>query len=421
MSIPISVETDRLRLRSMSLDDATDRYAGWLRDDAVTRYLEARFHPNAAESLRTYVQDQLADSATLFAAIIEKPDRFIGTMKLGPIDPYHRRGDVGIMIGERDTWGRGYATEAIRALSAFAFEHLGLMKLSAGAYAVNAGSVKAFTRAGFEVEGVRRGGAQLGSERVDVVLLGLLAPSRDHGYGAAGGDFGPPASAPPVPVVQAEPTGQRDAFLAGEGDAWFRRNPADDGQSDPRDVLVASHVRPSSSVLEIGCADGRRLAAIAARVPAARYVGIDPSAEAVEEGNRLHPDLDLRIGTADTLPFEAEFDVVIVGFCLYLCDRALLPRIVSEVDRVLQDGGTLVVTDFDPRYPRRRLYRHHPGLWSYKMDYGAPFLSFPSYSLVQKLPLVPAEEQLVSDETSRMAINVLRKSLPGAYSEEPDG
>lgn len=178
MSIPISVETDRLRLRSMSLDDVTDRYLGWLNDEEVTRYLEARFSDHTIESLRSYVEDRVGDRSTLFAAIIEKPDRFIGTIKLGPVDPHHRRAEIGIMIGERAAWGRGYATEAISTLSTFAFDQLGLMKLTAGAYAVNVGSIMAFTRAGFKVEGIRVSEAQLATARVDVVLLGFAFSSR---------------------------------------------------------------------------------------------------------------------------------------------------------------------------------------------------------------------------------------------------
>lgn len=419
MSIPITVETDRLILRSIGLADVTDRYSGWLRDEEVTRYLEARFDSHDMESLRSYVQRQLADPSIVFAAIVEKPDRFIGTIKLGPIDPHHRRADVGIMIGERDAWGRGYATEAIRALCTFAFEVLGVKRLAAGTYAVNSGSIKAFTRAGFQVEGVLRSSATLGAGRVGVTLMGLVAEPSEPGSSGVDASTASPDEPYLTGSAQAPSTRQRDAFLRGEGDEWFKRNPDPARRAGEDEARVASHILPSASVLEVGCADGRWLAAISRLVPA-RYAGIDPSTLAIDAGRRRYPYLDLRVATADSLPFGTEFDVVILGFCLYMCDRSLLPRIVSEVDRVLRDGGTLVVKDFDPRFPRRRAYRQSPGLWSWKMDYAALFLAFPSYTLAEKHSFRHDGEGWTFDETARVAINVLKKSLPGAYSVEPD-
>ncbi|HMR94752.1 MAG TPA: bifunctional GNAT family N-acetyltransferase/class I SAM-dependent methyltransferase [Microthrixaceae bacterium] len=421
MNIPIRVETDRLILRDLTLDDVDDRYCSWLRDEEVTQFLEARFDDNSPESLQRYVRSQLADGSTVFAAIVEKPDLVIGTIKLGPIDPHHRRADIGIMLGERSAWGRRYATEAIEALSVFAFEQLGVIRLSAGAYSVNQGSIKAFTRAGFSVEGRLKGGAQVGAERVDLVLMGRLAPGMPATSDLELGGTGSPGSPGRGELVPPEQSHQRDVFLSGEGDRWFERNPIDEVRADGRDRLVASFVLASSSVLEIGCADGRRLAAVSSLAPARRFVGIDPSAAAVEAGRIRFPNLELMIGTAEDLPFVEQFDLVVVGFCFYLCDRALLPRIVSEIDRVLRDGGTLVIIDFDPDLPSCRPYRHRRGLWSYKMDYAALFLAHPSYSLKRKDLLEEDGSDSPVGASARVAMNVLRKCLPGAYAAESDG
>ena len=112
--------------------------------------------------------------------------------------------------------------------------------------------------------------------------------------------------------------------------------------------------------------------------------GVEPSASAVAAGRASDPRLDLRTGTADDLPFaDQSFDTIVLGFCLYLCDPALLPRIVCETDRTFRDGGTLAIVDFDPPSPRRRGTATRPGLWSHKMDYAAPFLAFPAYSLAE--------------------------------------
>lgn len=214
-------------------------------------------------------------------------------------------------------------------------------------------------------------------------------------------------------------TEQRDAFLADAGDGWFRRNPGTDTAKRHYESRLLSYVEPSSSVLEVGCSDGRRLAALAELVPG-RFVGIDPSTEAISAGRDRWPHLQLHVGSADALPFKEKFDLVILGFFLYLCDRALLPQIVAETDRVLRDGGTLAIIDFDPRYPRRRPYRHRPGLWSFKMDYASVFLGFPSYALAEKVPFHHGGDGWEPDETDRIALNILRKDLAGGYFQEDE-
>ena len=169
------IEGDRIYLREVRLTDANETYHRWINDAQVTRYLESRFYPHSIESLRDYVEQVGADRDNLFLAIVLKePDRHIGNIKLGPINWLHRFADVGLLIGEKDCWGKGYATEAIKLVSKFAFEQLNLHRLNAGCYADNVGSAKAFLRAGWMQEGVRPRRFYCEGRYVDEILLGLL-------------------------------------------------------------------------------------------------------------------------------------------------------------------------------------------------------------------------------------------------------
>ena len=215
---------------------------------------------------------------------------------------------------------------------------------------------------------------------------------------------------------------QKRAFLLGEGDAWYSRNGGDGSEAlDHIDRAIIGLIGSPSSVLEIGCADGRRLRRIGTAIGAnARLVGIDPSASAVADGRASSSNLDLKVGTADSLPLDESFDLVVIGFCLYLCDRALLSRVVSEVDRVLVDGGQVIIVDFDPPTSRRRRYRHLDGVWSFKMDYSALFTAFPHFVLTGKSSMSHSGESFEKDEAERIAVWSLRKLLHQGYSEEPD-
>jgi len=188
-------------------------------------------------------------------------------------------------------------------------------------------------------------------------------------------------------------TQQKAQFLNGEGDAYFARNSSvlvrDEAMAAADPVLsILVGITPfPKRVLEVGCANGWRLRRIQG-LGAETCHGIDPSREAVMMGTQLYPALHLSIGTADSLQFEDEaFDLVVFGFCLYLCDPADHFRIVSEADRVLADGGSLVIFDFDPPQPYRNPYSHQSGLFSYKMDFSRLFLAHPHYQLQAKRTL----------------------------------
>ena len=154
MKLSNPIVTKRLLLRALESGDAHGPYAKWMRDEEVLRYIEARFRDRDAKSLSAYIDRMNSSPDNLFLGILEnKTSRHIGNIKIGPINPNHHRAHIGVIIGERDKWGKGYASEAIEALSEYAFRDLGLHRVEAGCYGRNHASVKAFERAGFIVEG----------------------------------------------------------------------------------------------------------------------------------------------------------------------------------------------------------------------------------------------------------------------------
>lgn len=210
---------------------------------------------------------------------------------------------------------------------------------------------------------------------------------------------------------------QKSTFLAGEGDAWHARNKSrlDEFVSKSVDpvvqILEDAKVR-ASRVLEIGCSNGWRLDILAKR-NGGLAAGIDPSQQAVVEGRERYPELDLRRGSADVLPHESgSFDLVIYGFCLYLCDRSDLFRVVAEGDRVLADQGHLVIYDFQTTKPHRRVYHHDPRLMSYKLNNPGLFLANPAYQLVSQV-VVESEGPGAADDC--IAVTLLKKNLADAY------
>lgn len=213
------------------------------------------------------------------------------------------------------------------------------------------------------------------------------------------------------------PTRQRDVFLNSEADAWFDRNHAALAQRGlEEDVLYASimEIHPelqakeaSPAILEIGCGEGRRLERLALRL-GATVAGIDPSAKAVAEAQARG--VDARRGTAEELPWaDASFDIVIFGFCLYLCDPEDFFRIAFEADRVLKPDSWLVIHDFHAISFTRRAYHHRAGMFSSKMDFRRLFDWHPAYTCYSHRIAAHGTSEFTDDPQEWVATSLLRK------------
>lgn len=151
----------------------SEEYVSWLNNPVVNRYLETRFSNHTIESTNEFVEKMHSSDNNLLLGIRSKVlGRHVGNIKLGPIDMQHRTSEVGIMIGDTEAWGKGVATVAISMLSEIAKDRLSLRKLTAGCYVSNIGSLRAFEKAGFFIEGRREKQFLLDNEPEDIILMG---------------------------------------------------------------------------------------------------------------------------------------------------------------------------------------------------------------------------------------------------------
>ena len=104
--------------------------------------------------LSDYIRRMNDSPDTLFLGIFKHDGGVhIGNVKLGPIHGIYKRADLGIILGERDEWGKGFAVEAIETLTRHAFGAMGLHRVMAGCYSGNRASWRAFEKAGYVLEG----------------------------------------------------------------------------------------------------------------------------------------------------------------------------------------------------------------------------------------------------------------------------
>ena len=164
----------QIYLREVQISDVNVNYYGWINDPEVTRYLEVRNIPQSPENIKKYVQAMDGNADEIFLAICLREDgHHVGNIKLGPINWLHRFAEVSLVIGEKQFWGKGIGTEAVRLVSHFAFDVLNLHKLKSGCYEENIGSTKAFLKAGFVQEGILKSQWYLNGRHRNEIVLGL--------------------------------------------------------------------------------------------------------------------------------------------------------------------------------------------------------------------------------------------------------
>jgi len=208
---------------------------------------------------------------------------------------------------------------------------------------------------------------------------------------------------------------QKELFLKFEANNWFQRNKEILGKADVQKDLLTVEVEnlieniqsESVNILEIGCGNGHRLSFFKSKKNV-KLFGIDPSQNAIEEANKNG--ITAKVGTADLLDYnDDKFDIVIFGFCLYLCDREDLFKIASEANRVLKNSSYLVILDFYFKNEKVNSYHHLEGVSSFKMDYKKLFEWHPSYTLIKQHVGAHADFSPTDEKDDMISVSILRK------------
>lgn len=166
----------RLLFSPLGQGDVTERYVNWLNDPEVNRYLEIRFSQHTLESCSAFVNETNNDPNSHLFGIFDRSDGLhIGNIKIGFINNHYSSGQLSLFIGEKTHWGKGVATEAIMAITNWAFDELALVRVEAGCCDENTASLRAFLKAGYTVEGYFRKNTVVDGRRIGGFWLGILS------------------------------------------------------------------------------------------------------------------------------------------------------------------------------------------------------------------------------------------------------
>ncbi len=148
------METTNLIIEPLSNKHITQQYINWLNDFHLGVFMETRHVRHDLEKVREYICLEKKKGSIMFALIHKKNKEHIGNIKIGTVQKIHKSAEISYFIGNKDYWGQGLATEAVREVCAFAFNKLGLFHLSAGYYSNNLASERVLLKCGFKVCGI---------------------------------------------------------------------------------------------------------------------------------------------------------------------------------------------------------------------------------------------------------------------------
>ena len=155
--------------------DLVPLYQRWINDLEVTRTLSSGHRPTTFEAESEWFEHSASSGRPQFTIYERATLRPIGNTGWLDLDSGNRTAELGIMIGEKDCWNRGYGTEAVRLMLEYGFTVLSLHSAFLRHVAYNGRGHRAYEKAGFRVIGRRRESVFWAGRAHDMVCMDCLA------------------------------------------------------------------------------------------------------------------------------------------------------------------------------------------------------------------------------------------------------
>lgn len=168
-------------LRPLAVTDG-DSFYQWSLDRAVTQFSLSSFsRPQSLADHQKWLTNLSDNNNTVALGICcQQTDQLIGYAGIAGISQLNRCGEYFILIGDKSYWQRGIATEVTRIVTEYGFSTLGLHRIELTAFSANIGAIKAYTKAGFQQEGIMRQAGFRNGQFLDKVMMAALATQYDE-------------------------------------------------------------------------------------------------------------------------------------------------------------------------------------------------------------------------------------------------
>ena len=169
---------DRIYLKEINLNDIDQTVMEWFNDTELMKYYTNSRNKITKENLVASIEEgKKAGNLFTFGIYSNELNNLIGTIKIGPINLNHKISDLVVLIGDRNYLGKGLSVDAISLGNQIAFEKFNIRKLYGGMYESNIASIKAYTRAGWIIEGRLKGFYVVDNKNEDRILVSCFNPT----------------------------------------------------------------------------------------------------------------------------------------------------------------------------------------------------------------------------------------------------
>jgi RimJ/RimL family protein N-acetyltransferase len=162
-------------LKALEMDKHTAAMERWMQDSEYSRLLNSE--PAmvwSSKQIQEWMEKEFNPDTIFFGIHCLDDDRLIGDTALGGFNWTAGNAWVGIGLGERDFWGKGYGTDAMRLVLRFAFRELNLNRVTLDVFEYNPRAIHSYENAGFKHEGRGRAWLNREGQRWDMVYMGIL-------------------------------------------------------------------------------------------------------------------------------------------------------------------------------------------------------------------------------------------------------
>lgn len=160
-------------LKPITMNEVNAMYLSWLLDKEVMQGLATGGY--TLESLEKYVRDRIGKPSVAFFAIWAKDTGLhIGNIKLEVQDAEAAVADLGLLVGNKNYWGKGIGAEACKLAIRYGFAEMNLRKIYLAVYENNPNARKLYEKLGFRLEGTLRKHVKVENQYYDKYLMGLF-------------------------------------------------------------------------------------------------------------------------------------------------------------------------------------------------------------------------------------------------------
>lgn len=171
----VFLEGERLYLRPLETKDIDDEYQQWFNDAQVCEFNSHHRFPNYKENMEDYVNGVVQSKTSLVLAIVDKEtNKHVGNVSLQNIDQLNQNAEFAIVIGDKESWGKGFGKEAAKMIIQHGFNELNLHRIYCGTSSENIGMQRLAEFLGFEKEGLNKEAMYKHSKFVDIISYGLV-------------------------------------------------------------------------------------------------------------------------------------------------------------------------------------------------------------------------------------------------------